>query len=75
MLGLLMLVELESEKKRPSTDCVSQGRLGKFLIPSQMVGTPWRNRERLVGYVNFWLSKDHVRYHHFLGVILGSMDL
>ena len=71
MLGLLMLVEVESEKKRPSTDYVNQGRRGKFPTPFQMDGMPWPNRERLVGYVNVWLSKDYVRYHHFFGVILA----
>ena len=65
MLGLLMLVEVENEKKRPSTDYVNQGRRGKFPTPFQMDGMLWPNRERLVGYVNAWLSKSHVRYHLF----------
>ena len=73
MLGLLMLVEVESEKKRPSTDYVNQGRRGKFPTPFQMDGMLWPNRERLVGYVNVWLNKDHVRYHLFLGGKYGPL--
>ena len=70
MLGLLMLVELENERKKPSTDCVNQGSKGKFLTPSQMVGMLWQNRERLVTLMN-----GYVRYHHILGAILAWTDL